>query len=148
MLVNNNAAVNVVEGYVIDKMTEVHGPPDKRWHYVEWAGFNGTAEKLHGTAPGDAWLSDWEPAAHVEGATDINGNVATEVFWGRKKNIDTAGDHQDKDKPRCPHCDEECKSQRGGCACAHQSTLPGPCPPLDLPRLPVKPGPQWGGPGG
>ena len=111
--VNNNAAVNVVEGYVINKITEVRGPPDKRWYYVEWAGLNDSAEKLHGTDPGDAWPPNWEPAAHVEGATDINGNIATDVYWGRKKNANKDGDHQDKDKPRCPHCDKECKSQRG-----------------------------------
>ena len=77
--VDNNAAVNVVEGYVINKMTEVRGPPDKRWYHVEWAGLNDSAEKLHGTDPGDAWPPNWEPAAHVEGATDINGNIATDL---------------------------------------------------------------------
>ena len=80
---------------------------------MEWAGLSDSAEKLHGTDPGDAWPPNWEPAAHVEGATDINGNIATDVFWGRKKNANKDGDHQDKDKPRCPHCDKACKSQRG-----------------------------------
>ena len=102
--VNDDTAVNVTEGCGVSKTTGVRGPPDKRRHCVEWAGFNDTAEKLHGTDPAGATrASDWEPAAHVEGATDVNGNVATDVFWGRKKNVDEAGDHQDKDKPRCPH---------------------------------------------
>ena len=114
---NDDAAVDVVEGHVVDETTEVCGPPDERWCFVGWAGFDDTTEKLHGTDPGDAWPLDWEPAAHVEGATDVDGDVATDVFWGRKKNVDEAGDHQDEDEPRCPHCDEECESQsdaRGG----------------------------------
>ena len=111
--VEDDVAVSVVEGHDVGKMAGVRGPPDGRWHCVEWAGFDDTAEKLHGTDPGDAWPSDWEPTAHVEGAMDVDGNVATDVFWGRKKNTDEAGDHQDEDEPRCPHCDGECESQRG-----------------------------------
>ena len=61
----------------------VRGPPDRRW-------YNDTAEKLHGTDQGGAWPSDWEPAAHVEGTTEANGDVATDVFWGRKKNPNKA----------------------------------------------------------
>ena len=33
----------------------------------------------------------WVTAAHVEDATDVDGDVATDVVWGRKKTIDKAG---------------------------------------------------------
>ena len=39
----------------------------------------------------------------------------TDDFWGRgkHKNVDENTDVQDPSKPRCPNCNELCKSQRG-----------------------------------
>jgi len=111
--VNNNTAVNVVEGYVISKMTGVRGLPGKRWYCVEWAGHDDTAEKLQGTDLGSAWPSDREPAAHVEGATDVNGNVAIDVFGAGRRTSTRPATTKTRTNPGARTANKRCKSRRG-----------------------------------